>query len=637
MQPNPGDTTNDLIIQLIKIAVDGPSAVKLSDFSSSTGYSSSTAWMQALAYASLSFSVLAAFGAVMGKQWLNSYKAARGRGSLQERGMQRQRKLDGLDYWQLQAVLKAFLVLLQISLFLFGFSLSMWVEQTTISSIIGCITAFGVLFYGVTVFVSGLRPDSPFQTAGSALVAAVCRQFFPPLTHDTFAKSSAIRWILETSTNPDVVEAAAEMVPLAQWPLKSDASAMYTRLRDTFTTYHDRPKLFMKCGKAMAHLCSQSTKINTRLLWKEQETLDAYGGKRPFIRDAFSAASLAWGESKMADEDGDKRKHKANARTALRTMVVHGLTSRLSLPDDEMVTWRGDLQWYHTDGRTPRCEDFDWLVDYLMGKLDEGTDEATQGDALLALSAMHGLGSSTKRSSYVAALIRCMAPSKPSRVRNATLRAIFDARGELASITSDSMPQGVDAKLLDELSRCTLSAAVSLDCEQSVLRSICYVRLIFSLARNDEWCQRLVRDGHIQHCNFLAEQPPTSFSVRVYLIGIFTRINPLGNNPSSPDQKALRKLMTRTWSDLSSSVIYTDDFFLEALPALVTATRRNFLTPGNDVTSDDLQALLQHLQEVLEELQEKRERRWFLVTPDGIFCSGESVKASDIVEQVSLP
>jgi hypothetical protein len=269
--------------------------------------------------------------------------------------------------------------------------------------------------------------------------------------------------------------------------------------------------------------------------------------------------------------------------------------------------------------------------------LDEGTDEATQGDALLALSAMHGLGSSTKRSSYVAALIRCMAPSKPSRVRNATLRAIFDARGELASITSDSMPQGVDAKLLDELSRCTLSAAVSLDCEQSVLRSICYVRLIFSLARNDEWCQRLVRDRHIQHCIFLAEQPPTSFSVRVYLIGIFTRINPLGNNPSSPDQKALRKLMTRTWIDLSSSVIYTDDFFLEALPALVTATRRNFLIPGNDVTSDDLGALLQHLQEVLEELQEKRERRWFLVTPDGIFCSGESVKASDIAEQVSLP
>ncbi|KAJ8590081.1 hypothetical protein M405DRAFT_711786, partial [Rhizopogon salebrosus TDB-379] len=69
MQPNPGDTTNALMVQLIKIAVDGSSVVNLSDLSSSTGYSSSTAWMQALAYASLSFSVLAAFGAVMGKQW----------------------------------------------------------------------------------------------------------------------------------------------------------------------------------------------------------------------------------------------------------------------------------------------------------------------------------------------------------------------------------------------------------------------------------------------------------------------------------------------------------------------------------------------------------------------------------------
>ncbi|KAG2103423.1 uncharacterized protein F5147DRAFT_580485, partial [Suillus discolor] len=69
MQPNPGETTNVLLLQLIQIAAAPNIVHDISNLSSSTGYPSSTVWMQALAYASLAFSVLAAFGAVMGKQW----------------------------------------------------------------------------------------------------------------------------------------------------------------------------------------------------------------------------------------------------------------------------------------------------------------------------------------------------------------------------------------------------------------------------------------------------------------------------------------------------------------------------------------------------------------------------------------
>ncbi|KAG2119276.1 hypothetical protein BD769DRAFT_1328770, partial [Suillus cothurnatus] len=70
MQPDPGETTNALLVQLIQITVNGPkSAPDISNLSSSTKYSSSNVWVQTLAYASLAFSVLAAFGAVMGKQW----------------------------------------------------------------------------------------------------------------------------------------------------------------------------------------------------------------------------------------------------------------------------------------------------------------------------------------------------------------------------------------------------------------------------------------------------------------------------------------------------------------------------------------------------------------------------------------
>src|ERR1700709_968231 len=192
MQPNPADTTNFLMLQLIKIVAEGPNAVNdINDLPSSTGYSSSTVLMQTLAYASLSFSVLAAFGAVMGKQWLNSFRRWRGRVSLEECGFQRQKRLDGLEYWHLQTVLGAFLVLLQMSLLLFGLSLSanMWTQQRTISSVIISATALGILFYVATILISVLHPDSPFQTAGSTLVGAVSRKIFEAFS-DAFTSFS---------------------------------------------------------------------------------------------------------------------------------------------------------------------------------------------------------------------------------------------------------------------------------------------------------------------------------------------------------------------------------------------------------------------------------------------------------------
>ncbi|KAG1822647.1 uncharacterized protein BJ212DRAFT_1263975, partial [Suillus subaureus] len=69
-QPNPGDTTNVLLLHLIQISVNGSNSVPdINTLSSYTGFSSLTVWIQTLAYASLAFSVLAAFGAVLGKQW----------------------------------------------------------------------------------------------------------------------------------------------------------------------------------------------------------------------------------------------------------------------------------------------------------------------------------------------------------------------------------------------------------------------------------------------------------------------------------------------------------------------------------------------------------------------------------------
>ncbi|KAG2757222.1 hypothetical protein P692DRAFT_20814223 [Suillus brevipes Sb2] len=161
----------------------------------------------------------------------------------------------------------------------------------------------------------------------------------------------------------------------------------------------------------MAHLCMQPVKIDSKLV-EERFWNDEFKETRGrFIRDAFMAGRAAYDqlnnlntESWIANDVIPK--YRADIRTALRTLVVHGQDNRLSRPDDEDLIWDGDLRWRHSDGRKPSCEEFDWLVDYLAGDAEHRTDDETEGDALLALSSMQGLGSSTKQQSYISSLIR---------------------------------------------------------------------------------------------------------------------------------------------------------------------------------------------------------------------------------------
>ena len=70
-----------------------------------------------LMYASLMMSLLAAFVAMLGKQWLNRYLRNSG-GSVIERCGDRQRKCDGLEKWPLHTFVEGLPVMLQISLLL---------------------------------------------------------------------------------------------------------------------------------------------------------------------------------------------------------------------------------------------------------------------------------------------------------------------------------------------------------------------------------------------------------------------------------------------------------------------------------------------------------------------------------------
>ncbi|KAG1838913.1 hypothetical protein DFJ58DRAFT_120881 [Suillus subalutaceus] len=593
MQPNPGDTTNSLLLYLIQINVNGPNSVPdISNLSSSTEFPPSTVWIQMLAYVSLVLSLLAAFGATLCKQWLNSY-TREVRGTLEERGIYRQIKLDGLENFRMQSVVQALLVLLQASVMLFALSLSanMWAKQIEISTGIICTTAFGLLFYVSTILVSVLRPDSPFPTPASELMKAICQHYLPRnfnLIPPISRKSSAIRWILETLTDPEFVDAAAAMVPRVQWPATFDTSAAFKSLRNIFVACRDREELYVQYGKAMAHLCIQPVKISKHLLMFFPDVKFSVTRSR-FIYDAFMAGRAAYEQLKNPQEEDAQCKHRASARTALRTMLVYGLDNQLSRPDDEELIWKGDLCWYHGDKHEPRCEEFDWLIDYLADSTKHGIDDETEGDALLALSGMRGLGSSTKQASYISSLIHSLESTRPPRVRYTALRAVFEAREKLASMASPSMSE-VDAQLLDQLSLQVASLITvpqnnnpaiednGPDASSHNARDSCYLRLIYALTKNNEWHERLTRDGHLNRC--VDGVSPESYSqVGFYPLVIFGRIKSSGKDLQvSPADERWRLLIARTWDALQRAV--KDDTDIDEIPTIVTATRLNW--PASD-------------------------------------------------------
>ena len=128
--------------------------------------------VQQILYASLAASLLSAFLAMLGKQWLNRYASIDVRGSAIERSQNRQRKLDGIIRWYFDHVLESLPLMLQVALLLLGCALSLylWGINTAVASVVVCVTSFGVLFY-LSVIVAGVISDGcPYQTPWTSII-----------------------------------------------------------------------------------------------------------------------------------------------------------------------------------------------------------------------------------------------------------------------------------------------------------------------------------------------------------------------------------------------------------------------------------------------------------------------------------
>jgi len=116
-------------------------------------------------YASLLISLLAAFVAMLGKQWLNRYLRNSG-GSMIERCGDRQRKCDGLEKWPLHFFVESLPMMLQVALLLLacGLCRHMWSINTSVAYTLITLTSIGAVFY-ITIVIAGTSSYAcPFQT-----------------------------------------------------------------------------------------------------------------------------------------------------------------------------------------------------------------------------------------------------------------------------------------------------------------------------------------------------------------------------------------------------------------------------------------------------------------------------------------
>jgi len=364
MQPNPVDTTNALLVQLTNITLINSSSTQSSIlYPSIDPYYSSNTWTLSLAYSSLALSLLAAFGTVMGKQWLGYYKTNRyDHGSLENRCKQRHRKFRALETWHFEHVLQSFTVFIQISIFLFAISLAaaMWKQQRAISILLIAMTAFGALCFFLTILAALKFADCPFQTPFSQIIL-----HFPakagPRHPDEQSTLDAIGWIIRFSTNPDVLMTTFELMSTMlskrtygnsflsdlceKFQLILEDCFGITKLENTALVY----------GKALIYLYLHYPEVRATLLKSTKQWKDWVPWRNLYLRSALAQCEAS--HLLMLGPDDKDLQHQKDTRTALKSMVVAAGVSGFNDPDDESLVREGQ---HRLVSDLPNA---DWLIE----------------------------------------------------------------------------------------------------------------------------------------------------------------------------------------------------------------------------------------------------------------------------------
>lgn len=226
LEPDPIDPSAAYLGAILETLRTPGSIGDITTLSTRTGPSSTDVTVSVLLYTSLSTTLLAAFLAMLGKQWLNRYARHQG-GSAAERCEDRQRKLNGLQRWPFRIVIESLPVLLQLSLLLFGAALSrlLWDVNRVVASVVVGFTAYGILFYAFIVLAGTLSYECPFQTPLSLIlrslkVNVLADNFFSiffPKPAGSNTDADCVFWTLDLITDPEVITAALRHLINIRW------------------------------------------------------------------------------------------------------------------------------------------------------------------------------------------------------------------------------------------------------------------------------------------------------------------------------------------------------------------------------------------------------------------------------------
>ncbi|KAG8951088.1 hypothetical protein FRC04_006747 [Tulasnella sp. 424] len=167
LSPNSSDETNNLLRLLVMRADNN--TLTFSDLSPPFSPASNSIVVNCLLYASLSCSLLAAVGAMMAKEWLQSFDRTGQTGPLEDQGRLRQGKLNGVERWHLEAVIKFLpnLLLLSVILFFTGIGLFLYPINVAVAGIIIAFSGFGGVFSIIVIVAGAITTTCPYQSAAS--------------------------------------------------------------------------------------------------------------------------------------------------------------------------------------------------------------------------------------------------------------------------------------------------------------------------------------------------------------------------------------------------------------------------------------------------------------------------------------
>ncbi|KAG1902293.1 uncharacterized protein F5891DRAFT_1023297, partial [Suillus fuscotomentosus] len=259
--------------------------------------------------------------------------------------------------------------------------------------------------------------------------------------------------------------------------------------------------------------------------------------------------------------------------------ALHFTFAAAKVSRDPAEVW--SRPWWGNESHSP--EDFDWMVDYLDFIYSD--DHESAYDILLLLGSVGVCCRPAKQHLFIERLIACMDSNMPLHLRHAALRAAHNAREQIASMDA------IDDSTLRDMILTKLSPAIlSVLCPHpgttpanddpnlffDHYRDLCYLELVYALARNSDWHPHLFGDRHIDRCIGMIPQycNASYYGHPFFVAGILLQITPEQTSVTSLDS-----VTEQQWWDVTRSAwgysVHTDDTrYLKLLLVLVDGTKK---------------------------------------------------------------